>query len=74
MDEAQKRFVAIILEKAADMEASALRCGNVVKAHETQQFVDGVLLVLAALGYSIKFDDKGKCSLVAEATEDKAGN
>lgn len=56
------------------MEARALRSGDIIKAHETQQFVDGMLVVLAALGYSIKFDDNGKCKLVAEATDDKEGN
>lgn len=74
MDEKQTLFITTMIEGAADVEARALRSGDIVKARETQQLVDGMLIVLATLGYSIKFDDNGKCSLVAEATDDKAGN
>lgn len=74
MDKMQKLFIANMLEAAADIEANALRSGDIGKAHETQRFVDGMLIVLAALGYSIKFDDNGNCTLVAEATDDKEGN
>ena len=74
MDERAKQFIATMIEGAADVEARALRSGDIVKARETQQLVDGMLIVLAALGYSIKFDDNGKCALVAEAADDKEGN
>lgn len=74
MDRTQKLFIANMLEAAAEAEANALRSGDIGKARETQRFVDGMLIVLAALGYSIKFDDNGNCTLVAEATDDKEGN
>lgn len=74
MDKTQKLFIATMLEAAADVEVKALRTGDIGNAHETQRFIDGMLIVLAALGYSIKFDDNGNCMLVAEATDDKEGN
>ena len=74
MTEIQKQLIAATLEFKAEEEAEALKRFDIAEACNVHNFVTGALLVVAIMGYSVKFDDNGKCTLVAEATDDKAGN